>query len=499
MANLLNVKLQEIHEGKRDYLRYKGRDGRYHFLDTKEMPDSDTNSVTYGQLVEMRQAALLEPGMLYRITDYATTTVQENTRSAGNQFDIVVMALDSKTLAERAWAMPHSGDTYFAASNLKAWRLLYSLENDISRFSWADPENGKGVIYRLIDEWGNDCPYDFKNIQFKRWAVSSLTNDKLDSDSLDELAAQFVYDADENPFCFARQNSNYTSGSTSFVVNNEVSKWYYTFSVFDEEGAVNDYSLRVYDYYVDGAMAVAQGNVMLPAQACDDEDVYHYVLNNNVFIDKYDEEEEWYTVSFGNSMKENCQNNTFSANCRNNTFSANCGNNTFSAGCWYNTFSADCWNNTFSAGCYNNTFSAECSGNTFSAGCCYNTFSAGCYNNTFSANCLYNTFSASCSRNTFSANCQNNTFSAYCSNNTFSANVQSCELIKDYTRYVIIENGNTGIKLTSTQTTSQASQLQNILIALGTNMSGSKTISHNTIGDTFKTTYQNTNSDVVDV
>ena len=50
MANLLNVKLQEIHEGKRDYLRYKGRDGRYHFLDTKEMPDSDTNSVTYGQL-----------------------------------------------------------------------------------------------------------------------------------------------------------------------------------------------------------------------------------------------------------------------------------------------------------------------------------------------------------------------------------------------------------------------------------------------------------------
>ena len=490
MANLLNVKLQEIHEGKRDYLRYKGRDGRYHFLDTKEMPDSDTNSVTYGQLVEMRQAALLEPGMLYRITDYATTTVQENTRSAGHQFDIVVMALDSKTLAERAWAMPHEGDTYFAASNLKAWRLLYSLENDTKRFAWADPVNGKGVIYRMIDEHNNDCPYDFKNIQFKRWAVSSLTNDKLDSDSLDELAAQFVYDADENPFCFARQNSNYTSGSTSFVVNNEVSNWYYTFSVFDEEGAVNDYSLRVYDYYVDGAMAVVQGNVMLPAQACDDEDVYHYVLNNNVFIDKYDEEEEWYTVSFGNSMKENCKNNTFSAECSGNTFSASCSRNTFSANCQYNTFSANCQYNTFSAGCSQNTFSANCQNNTFSAGCYNNTFSAYCSNNTFSADCWYNTFSAYC---------RNNTFSADCWYNTFSANVQSCELIKDYTRYVIIENGNTGIKLTSTQTTSQASQLQNILIALGTNMSSSKTISHNTVGDTFKTTYQNTNSDVVDV
>ena len=473
MSNATNIKLQEIRVANgSSYLRYKARDGKYRYLNSLEMPETDITGVTYSELIGMRDNALLEMGSLYRITDYMTTTTQEDTRSAGHQFDVVVLATGTKTLSEQAWAMPHSGDTYFNASNLKAWRLLYSLENDTKRFAWADPVNGKGVIYRMIDEHNNDCPYDFKNIQFKRWAVSSLTNDKLDSDSLDELAAQFVYDADENPFCFARQNSNYTSGSTSFVVNNEVSKWYYTFSVFDEEGAVNDYSLRVYDYYVNGAMAVAQGNVMLPAQACDDEDVYHYVLNNNVFIDKYDEEEEWYTVSFGNSMKENCQNNTFSANCQNNTFSAYCSNNTFSADCWYNTFSAECSGNTFSASCSRNTFSAYCSNNTFSASCQNNTFSAGCYNNTFSA---------------------------YCRNNTFSANVQSCELIKDYTRYVIIENGNTGIKLTSTQTTSQASQLQNILIALGTNMSSSKTISHNTVGDTFKTTYQNTNSDVVDV
>ena len=30
----------------------------------------------------------------------------------------------------------------------------------------APVEGHKGVIYRLIDEFGNDCPYDFKNIQF---------------------------------------------------------------------------------------------------------------------------------------------------------------------------------------------------------------------------------------------------------------------------------------------------------------------------------------------
>lgn len=27
---------------------------------------------------------------------------------------------------------------------------------------------GNGVIYRMIDEWGNDCPYDFKNIMYRK-------------------------------------------------------------------------------------------------------------------------------------------------------------------------------------------------------------------------------------------------------------------------------------------------------------------------------------------
>ena len=32
--------------------------------------------------------------------------------------------------------------------------------------AYADAAAGKGVIYRMIDEFGNDCPYDFKNILF---------------------------------------------------------------------------------------------------------------------------------------------------------------------------------------------------------------------------------------------------------------------------------------------------------------------------------------------
>ena len=482
------------------------------------------------------------------------------------------MALDSKTLAERAWAMPHDGDEYFKNSKLEAWQLWYCLDNDVKRFMWADgggfkiedndtafrrnPSSdtgdfygwtdgetllftntlypavgtqtyddqfspadkvkeivagGKGVIYRMIDEFFNDCPYDFKNIQFKRWAVSGLTNAKLDQDTLDGLKSDFVYDADDNPFCFAVESSNMTLGSTTFVVNNEVSEWYYTFSLYDEEGHLNDYSLHVYKVYCEGNMAVAQSNSMLPAQDCDpnDEDeVYRYVLNNNVFLDKYDGENEWYTCCIGNEFKERSKNNTFGANAYGNnfgagfygnSFGANARYNNFGAGANNNSFGAYAQNNAFGAGADSNSFGANAYGNNFGANAGYNNFGAGAARNSFGAYAWNNSFGANAGNNSFGADAVYNSFGAYARFNNFGANVTSCVFAKDYTRYVVVESGNNNITLTSTQTTSQNSQLQNILIALGTNLSGSKTISHNTVGDTFKTTYQNANSDVVDV
>ena len=65
-------------------------------------------------------------------------------------------------LSEKALAILHDGDTYFTNAKLQGWQLWYCLDNDITRFAWADATNGKGVVYRMIDEFGNDCPYDFK-------------------------------------------------------------------------------------------------------------------------------------------------------------------------------------------------------------------------------------------------------------------------------------------------------------------------------------------------
>lgn len=95
--------------------------------------------VTHSELLALRDEGELIPGAFYRITDFMTQTIQSDTRSAGHPFDIIVQALDSRTLSEDAKALQHEGDTYFANSNLKAWRLKYSLDCDTSRFAWAQP------------------------------------------------------------------------------------------------------------------------------------------------------------------------------------------------------------------------------------------------------------------------------------------------------------------------------------------------------------------------
>lgn len=134
--------------------------------------------ITYADLVTLQGNSQLIPGMRYRITDYVTkVTGQENgpagVSSAEHPFDIIVVATSSSTLSENALAAIHSGDLYFADCNLEAWQLKYCLDNDTTRFDWADATNGKGVIYRMIDEHGNDCPYDFKNILYNTGTAAS--------------------------------------------------------------------------------------------------------------------------------------------------------------------------------------------------------------------------------------------------------------------------------------------------------------------------------------
>lgn len=148
---------------------------------------------TWAELKALRDEAKLIAGTFYRITDYVTTTTQSQTKSANHPFDVIVLALSENTLSEEAKAALHEGDTYFADSDLSAWELKYCLDNDRTRFSWADETNGKGVIYRMIDENQNDCPYDFKNVLHSGYYTFYLGSDDASTKKVAKVAYNTIH------------------------------------------------------------------------------------------------------------------------------------------------------------------------------------------------------------------------------------------------------------------------------------------------------------------
>ena len=262
-------------------------------------------SITWSDLKAKRDAGELTPGMQYRITDYQCTTTTEGTKSAGHAFDIIATADDESTLNEVARAIKHDGDTYFANNDLNAWQIWYCLDNDNTRFGWADSTNGKGVIYRMIDEFNNGVPYDFKNIQFYR-----------------------------------QWNSNTSLWST--VSYNNTGVPCYTFS------SVGDSSTTEFmDMSLDATNNKVYFNVIKEYK----NDSYKQTLNNNCFFGTY---------CYCNTFENDCEYNSFGNYCSNNIFGNDCDNNSFGESCSNNIFGNDCDNNTFGDGCANNTFGNRC-------------------------------------------------------------------------------------------------------------------------------------------
>lgn len=189
--------------------------------------------VTYDELATLKEEHKLVLGAKYRITDYVTkvngtiNNVEGLARSTEHPFDIVVTATSTDRLSENARAIPHDGDTYFANCDLSAWQLWYCFANDSTRFEFADTINGKGVIYRMIDEFDNDIPYDFKNVQFKRFKITGTTDARQEG-----LIGKYL---------------GFT-GSYAVTFDTNDFKWYYTLTDDTQEES-NDLSiLSVYDH-----------------------------------------------------------------------------------------------------------------------------------------------------------------------------------------------------------------------------------------------------------
>jgi hypothetical protein len=371
-----------------------------------EIGGSPLLAITYDELKTLRDNSNLVVGQQYRITDYQCTTVEPNTKSGNHQFDIIVVADSTNTLNENARAVQHEGDTYFAESNLSAWELKYDLDNDTTKYAWADEVNGKGVIYWLKDEFNNECPYDFKNIQFIRESV-------IDEDNGITFTNVYFYTFSAYDYL---ESSGIQSDiqDASIITKKESIDDYYNFCVCN----------IIKPYFND------TGNIEDPLN----------ILNDIIFINRYSLEDQSYFM------------------CYSNTFGNDCFNNTFGNECFSNTFGSLCYNTTFGYGCKYNTFGYGCTHNTFGNYCSYNTFGLNCSNNTFGNECLHNNFGDNC-YSTFGNNCSDNTFGNECYEITF---------VQDYCQYITIENGCKHLEITSDDTEADYGNfIQNIHIHQG--------------------------------
>lgn len=350
-------------------------------------------SITYSELKALRDNSQLVPGMSYRITDYVCTTTQGSTRAVDNRFDIVVVAIATNTLSEIASAMHHEGDTYFAEADITAWEIKYCLDNDTSRFIWADEENGKGVIYYMKDEYNNECPYDFKNIQFSR-----LLNENGELDT-----------------------------------ENGTETWCYTFGGKHCDRSIRQEGLHTYN----------NNSISTCYYGCDEA----FSLPENVFLSTNE------CMTKNNRLSMNCSYNTFGNACQHNTFGNECNNITFGFDCYNNTVGNGCAGVTLGDQCHNNTFGNEdnyitfgneCYRNTFGSYCSGITFGNSCGNNAFGNSCDYSRFGNYCCDNALGNDCYNITFGNECCNNILNNGTNDNTFSDGYCNYNPNAGGGSG-------------------------------------------------------
>ena len=379
--------------------------------------------LTYEELATMRSNGTLTQGQTYRITDFVTTTAASGTQSAGHAFDVIVIALSTNLLSEDAFAIAHENDTYFQNCKLGGWKLKYCLDNDTNRFAWADSENGKGVIYWMKDEFGNECPYDFKNIMFARYKITAiegtatdLVNQYLGFSDIQNSSMVYPSGATLSTTAVYRYTFDYLSGTTSKDT-----------SIYQmSQSAIRVHDNEIKTYFVDKKQQL--NNITIGGTSFSDcyGNVYE-TQNRNwaIAANTYGNHvgTNGFNNSVGNGFSSNTVGNGFDSNNVGNNFYYNSVGNNFyynSVGNWFNNntvgqyFHDNTVGNGFGSNTVGNDFYRNSVGNNFY----YNSVGQYFHDNTVGNGFGSNTVGQSFQYNTVGYSFQNNSVGQYFSYNT---------------------------------------------------------------------------------
>ncbi len=314
----------------------------------------DTVHITYADLVALKNSNGLNAGTTYRIIDYATDP--SNSEVFNHYFDVLVVASGTNTLFEEATVMERAGETYFADNNCKLheWRVWYTTE--------TKGVNPKGTITRMIDEHGNDLPYDFKNMKVRRYKITGI---KLPA-FVDRLSYLIGTYSGGDSLLFSYDNNDY--------------KEYYTFSFESSDGTITDSSLKGNSKDNKFYGSQVRGNLFLGTAT---GNVFYGTVVNNTFLDY---------CSGNSSVSSTIQDNIFGSGCGGNEFdSVEFRSNFITNNFQYNKLK----NGTWSFNVIKNGFK----GNTIEDGAYANVIGSNFQNNKtkrldsciFGDNCVYNT------------------------------------------------------------------------------------------------------------
>lgn len=416
--------------------------------------------ITYAELKSLRDNGKLIPGQMYRMTDYETTTIQANTSSAGHPFDLVLTALDERTLDEKCTAMQskRDADGYFAESDLLAWQVWYCLDND-GKFSWAMRKSSSIIVDVSSLDAGVSTvnaslngTIEYNNVTYSKWdtvlmgiEVSFLTTS--DDVSIGDVPKLYLggYAMDTGTITSVVKNEKDGYGVIYRIIDERQNDLPYDFKnilfkvkitsgVLDLENGTESfvYTFNKHSNNINSDLSISSlcsGNSMYPMTQ----------LPNNVFLTN----QSFMSIQnnkFGYACTDNilggqCVNNTFKSNCNLNTFGIGCLNNVFGDSVFSNVFGNNFENNVFLGLSSNNVFDRNANGNQFGLMFSSNVVGKDFLNNTFEDECSSNTFGNTCSHNSFGYQFQNNTFGneiiknkfgKYCNNNTFNGGCSDC-------------------------------------------------------------------------
>ena len=457
-------------------------------------------SVEYAALKSKRDLGLLVPGRLYRITDYETTTSgASNSQAANHRFDIIVQAVSHSKLSEQARAVMHEGDLpddivengtrtkYFAACNLEAWKLEYCLDNDLTRFDWAE-STGKGVIFHMIDEQDNEAYYDFKNMMFKRWAITEITSAVLNQTELSSLSEAFVAANPGDPL-FAHRSDTISKTIYTLNVDSENYAYYYTFTV--QENFTPTEATRYYPSISSSGLSGIARNMIgrVTANTANKKQKLNGIV---VFCGG---------TESGNTFEANCECTTLGSGSRNNTFGAGSSRNYLGEDSIGNIFSAESQFNLCGNGCENNSVGYESSENVLGAGCLFNSLKDSSSSNYLGINAESNILGGGgCDMNMIGGESLCNSIGHGCHHIVFGNGVDGT---KSYYHYITIDVGNHYLYLNCTNGSLSASNpYRFVTVCKGTNCENNtnyKTIADSTVGQTMLTVYKAAGSEEVEV